>query len=501
MPPQTTWAGYGAWAADKHGPPATFVQSLGLGNAIDGEGVLIEGGTQSGRWSLAAQALPYRDPDGGKKVTLHQGHLTYTTLGEWRWGLEKEPLVWGYGLNGGYLLGNAATPFPRLRMETPLADLHIFRVPLGAWKGQIFLGRLEADRPVGEESQDPSYRNRAIASRGQPEAPYLSGFRGEARFGPNVEFYLNWINLFGGTLNGVSQFSGYGFGDYLTAFTGTKDTLAEANLDQTNPGDKNQAFPYVNKARSASNADVGIRVRLPGLEDRLHAEDVRVYLSRGSKAVNFNYGLVQHHPRTYVLKDGSNDLEDIRALAPDRIYDRTQRYLAPTLQVPNDNVGMVVNWAGFRLGLEYLDTVNQANQFGGRPVEGGHRSFEHENYLSGFYYEGDPLGTALGGEARYVTLRLEWDLTSRLTLQTWVQSGQRPFRDDPASWALDHPGQTPVTNRFTGMQEVVTFGAPLGWNAGAGASFQHQSAVLNVQGAPGNGFRWFLQAGRRWSLR
>jgi hypothetical protein len=51
------------------------------------------------------------------------------------------------------------------------------------------------------------------------------------------------------------------------------------------------------------------------------------------------------------------------------------------------------------------------------------------------------------------------------------------------------------------MQEILSFSAPLGWNVGAGASFQHQSAVLKVQDAPGDGFRWFLQAGRRWSLR
>ena len=498
MRPGAPWAGFGVWSADKRGPAAALVQSLGLGNALTGQGFLLEAGLDSGPWSVAGQFLLFRDPDGGQRITVHQGHLTYQTRGGWRWGLEKEPMVWGYGLNGGYLLGDAASPVPKLRMESPFRDLSLFRMPLGAWKADLFLGRLESHRLVGEESQDPSYRSRATAL-GQPEGPMLSGLRAEARFGANVEFYLNWLSLFGGTVNGVSRTAGYSAGDWLTAFTGSKDALAEANLDQTDASTYGQNFAYKNKARSAANADLGLRVRLPALERLLRADDVRAYLSRGSKAVNFNYGLVTRNPETYLFKDLTNDLADIRHLAPARTYNRVQRYLAPTLQVPNDTLGLLMAWPRHRLGLEYLDTVNQANQFGGRPVEGGHRSFEHGDYLSGFYYAGDPLGTALGGEARYGTARVEWDASPAVTLQTWIHQGQRPWRDAPEFWALDHPGKEAVTNRFTGLQQTVSWRGPEGWSLAAAAGFQHQSAVLNERGARGNALRYALQVGRRWS--
>jgi len=487
------WWGAGIWAADKHGPPATLVQSLGLGNALVGSGFSLEAGAKLGAWDLGGRLFLYKNPAGESCVSLPQAHALFRSKGGWVAGLEKEPLVWGYGLNGGYLLGEAARPFARLRVETPFSDWSLFRVPLGAWKGQMFLGKLEARRVLSEDIQDPSYRSRAIQAYGEPQGPMLSGFRLEARFGNAVECYANWINLFGGTLNGVSMTQGYGFKDYLTALTGTKDAQAEGDLDLGDPSQYQKVNNYRNKALSASNADAGFRLRLNALEKMLGAEDVHFYISRGSKAVNVNYKVAWHRPIYYLGKDLA------ATWPPTRAWDRRYWYYAPGPQVPNDAIGLLMNWQTFRLGLEYLDTVNTANQFDLRPVQHGHRSFTHGLYKTGFYHYGDPLGSGLGGEARYTTVRCEWDLAERLTLQAWLQAGQRPFRDAPEDWVLDHPGKTPVDTQFAGIQQGIRWQVDPHLKVRAGYSWQHQNGVENQQGVSGNGFRWYLDFGWIWS--
>jgi len=487
-----TWWGAGIWAADKHGPPATLVSSLGMGNALVGSGFSLEAGAKLGAWDFAGRVLLYRNAEGGSQGSLVQAHALYKSTGGWTLGLEKEPLVWGYGLNGGYLLGEAARPFPRFRLETPSSDWSLFNVPLGTWKGQLFLGKMESRRVLSEDIQDPSYRSRTIQQYGEPQGPMLSGFRLEARFG-RIEGYANWINLFGGTLDGVGMTQGYGLKDYLTAFTGTKDAQAESDLDLGDPSQYHKVNDFHNNARSASNADVGVRVRLDFLEHLLSAQDVRFYVSRGSKAVNINYNVAWHRPLYYLGKD-------LQAMwPPTRAWDRKYWYYAPGPQVPNDTVGVLLAWSDVRLGLEYLDTVNTANQFANRPVQYGHRSFTHGLYRTGFYYYGDPLGSGLGGEARYATLRGEWDGLPRCTLQTWIQAGQRPFRDVLADWSLDHPGKTPVDMRFEGIQQGLRWQLDPHLKVRAGYSWQHQNGIENQQGVSGNGFRWYLDCAWTWS--
>jgi hypothetical protein len=490
VPQGQMWWGGGLWTADKHGPAATLVQSLGMGNALTGSGLSLEGGLKPGSWDFGGRVLLYKNGDGNSSVSAYEGHALYRSKGGWVTGLEREPLVWGYGLNGGYLLGEAARPFPRFRVESPFKNLSFFHIPLGSWKGQFFVGKMEFRRIVSEDVQDPSYRVRAVGQYGEPEGPLLSGFRAEAHFGDAVEFYANWINLFGGTLNGTGMMDGYGFKDYLTAFSGTKDAQAEAQLDMQ---DFTHFQPNQVKAKSASNADVGVRVRMSFLEKALGAEGVHFYITRGSKAVNINYDVAWHRPLYYLGKDLSG------TWPPGRAWGRTYWYYAPAAQVPNDVVGLLLDWHGVRLGLEYLDTVNTKNQFDNRPVQNGHRSFTHYVYRSGFYYYGDPLGSGLGGEARYSTIRLEWDAADRFTLQTWLQGGQRPFRDVVEDWVLDHPGETPVDTQFLGIQQGIRWQVDSHLHVRAGYSWQHQRAVEYQEGVTGNGFRWYVDAGWRWS--
>jgi len=495
LPQGQTWFGAGLWAADKHGPPATFVQSLGLGNARVGTGLFLEAGRTTGSWEIAGKVLLFKDPDGVSHGSLQQAHVRYQTSGGWRWGLEQEPLVWGYGLNGGYVLGEAARPVPKFRVETPFRALSLFRVPLGTWKGEFFLGRMESDRSLGENVQDPSYRSRRLKSN--PQAPFLSGFRAEARFGESVEFYANWINLFGGSVRGVPMTEGYNLGEWVTALVGAKDALAEGSNLPDDPNGTIQST-YKNKARSASTSDVGFRLRSEHLERLFKARDVRFYVTRGSKAVNILFGSVIHQPLYTLSQDVQRDWRAVRDFDPMSIWKQKYRYWAPSPEVPNDVFGLLLAWDRFRIGLEHLDTSNRRVQVQGVPSPNGHRSFVSSNYPTGFYYYGDPLGTALGGEARVATLRLEWDPAPPWTLQTWVHSGDRPYLDSTQDWTLDHPGREPGDNRFLSVQQIVTYRAKGGLAVRGGMSYQHQTAVAYQTGIEGNGFRWFLELGWRW---
>lgn len=485
----SAWYGFGLWSADQHGGVATLDDSLGMGNAITGNGFHLEGGLRTQHWDLAAELMGGRKQGGGDFATLYRGHATWRSQdqGGWEAGLEREPLVWGYGLNGGYLLGDAARPFPRFRVESPMADLHLWRVPLGAWGFQAFMGRLENGAGVSPSIQDPLYSEARIAAQGDPQAPFLNGYRFQAKFGPDMEFYANYINLWGGTLNGVSMTQGYGIGDYLTSMFGLKDTLAESNLD---PNDPNAVGTYKNKARSASNCDVGFRMRIRPMEDLLRAETVHAYVSRGSKNVWWNPGTFFRNPPKYLAKDVSNEGQDLGQGRYSMLWNRTNHYAAPNLTSPNDTVGVLMDWSGVRLGLEYLDTVNNTSQ--------GVRSFTHYLYLSGFYTYGDPLGNAVAGEARTTTARLEANYRPNLTGTTILQVGSRPFRDDLALWQAAYNLSGPVDDRFVGLQQTLKWQCTRRAALGLGSSWQHHSAVSNIPGNSANAFRYYADLTYRW---
>lgn len=417
-------------------------------------------------------------------------------------------MVWGYGLNGGYVLGEASRPFPKFRIESPFHAISLLSIPLGTWKGELFLGQVEGHKVVGESSQDPSYRSRAIAASGDPQRPFLSGIRLESRIGDNTELYLNYINMFGGNSRGQSLTRGYGFHDWLVAFFGLKDSIAEGGQDFNGPpGSFNPEPPTV---KSASTSDVGVRVRLSPLEAWLGAEDVRFYVSRGAKAVNTRAQILVHRPGYALRQDIQRDFKSLFS-TPLYPWNQRARYVLPTTPVPNDAVGLLMRWNRWRLGVEYLDTANSVLN-PDNPGQTNHRTFEHEIYQSGFYQEGDPLGNSLGGEARTFTIRTEIDWTSRWSSQSWLHWGDRPFReafhsgnhpfsDALANWMEDHPGASPARNRFLGLQQVVEWRPDPVLRVRAGASVMHQSAYLNVRNDRRTGFRWFLDLGWTWGMR
>ena len=491
QPGPGAWYGAGLWAGDHHGQALSLTDSLGLGNSLTGGGFHLEAGYRWNHWDFAAEVLGDRSPDGQAFLTLYRSHLWYQGDSGWQGGFEQEPLVWGFGLHGGYLLGEADRPFPRVRIVTPMADLHIGPVPLGAWGLEGFVGRMENHPVLSTSIQDASWRSRAIEAVGNPEAPLLMGYRAKAEFGPLMELYLNYLNLWSGTLNGRGLTSGYGLGNYFTAITGLKDTLAEANTDFTNP---TPAPAKATNVVSASEADVGFRLQSPALARALAAEKVHLYVSRGSKAMVWPVGVFIKDPLRYGAKDVSKDISNI-LLSPNlgAVWNQNSRYTLPSLAEPNDTVGILADWTGVRAGLEYYAGVNG--------LDTGHRPFAHGTYLTGFYYHGDPLGNSMGGEVIATTAKVEWDVTSRLTLGTWLTRGFRPFRDNLADWLLDHPGQTPGKDRLTGLEQTVDWKLNAITSLKLGASWQRQGAVEYAVGRTANAFAWYSDLAFRWPAR
>ena len=487
------WYGAGLWAADRHGPPATLVDSLGMGNALTGQGIHLEAGFARGNWDLAAQLLAVHSPQGADYLSLYRGHATWQNRldPQWVFSLEMEPLVWGFGLNGGYLLGDAARPFPRFRVESPRADLHVFKVPLGTWSWQAFLGRLENRRAFSDSLQNPLEQKDLATIQGDPQAPLISGYRVQAEFSDFMEFYANYLNLWGGTLNGRGVLDGYSLSEFGTAMFGLKDTLAESNIDVNSGLPQNNA--YANRARSSSAADVGFRVRSRPLERALGAESVYGYFSRGSKSLGSSFSLLGSNPGKYIWKDIHAEFQAASQLRLGRIWGQTGRYTSPNLTSPNETIGLLAAWPGFRLGLEYLDAVNAYGP-GGPQV----RPWNSGMYPSGFYYHGDPLGNATGGEARTTTLRIEADLGRRLTGTTLLHRGERPFRDNLALWMEAHPATAPTPDRFVGLQQSLLWQVRPGVSLAAGASWERHDAVDNTPGARKNGFQYYSDLSFRW---
>ena len=479
------WFGGGLWSADKHGPPATLVDSVGMGNALTGSGFHLETGVKLDGFDVAAEVMGVKDPAGAAYLTLYRGHAVWGAEGRDTWlvGLEMEPLVWGYGLNGGYLLGDAARPFPRFRVASAMAPRSPFNIPIGTWGFQAFVGRLENHRQLSASIQNPLSQGAIIQADGDPQAPLLNGYRIQALFSDYMEFYANYLNLWGGTRNGVSMLAGYGAKDYLTAMFGAKDVLAQQNIDN-NQVYTGPAIQYTNQARSSSNADVGFRIRSRPAERWLGAESVYAYFSRGSKSMDWSVGLLEKHPATYIWKDidwEATSLSQGRLL---RIYDTVGRYTSPNLSSPNDTVGVLLAWHRIRLGVEYLDAVNN-------PLASAVRPFQNSVYPTGFYTYGDPLGNAIGGEARTTTVRLEVEVSRKLSGTTIVHRGESPFRDDLSLWQAAYGDLYPAMDHFTGLQQTLKWRMSRATALEAGASWERHSAVSNIPGDTKNGFQWY----------
>jgi len=93
------------------------------------------------------------------------------------------------------------------------------------------------------------------------------------------------------------------------------------------------------------------------------------------------------------------------------------------------------------------------------------------------------------------------DWSPQWATRTWLLLGDRPYRDLDFYWQQDHPGATPVRNRFLELQQVVEWRPDRVMLVRAGASAQRQSAYLNVRGDARTGFRWFIDLGWTWPAK
>lgn len=473
---------------------APLLGGEGFGTAVRGWGAIVQGDLDRGPWHVDLTLLAF-DQEGRSRAAIQRGSIAYRTSGGWQFALAQEPLQWGFGLTGGYLLGSSSRPFPRLSAHSPWRDLHAFHVPLGRWSFETFLGRLEWDRELPRWMSNPGTQEALFAAKGDLRHPELSGFRLRARFGPHVEMNFALTSMWGGVRrDGAHVTTGYGFSDYLTAFFGSENIAkAEAGGDPAHPD--LAGF----KAQSNALANVEARVRLPWLAAPMKARGVAVYLSRGAENVNWQWKDFLKDPLGAVASDLKFDGRQLRRgphgwFSSDEgsFWGNNRRKAGPALDHVNDVVGLQVVWPGhWSLGAEYADTVNV-------PWNGsGYRTYSHGDYLSGQTRFGDFLGLAFGGDALTRTLDLGFPLGHGGQGHWVVTRGTREFRDDPVRWMSAHGDLIPAIDHFLFTQMDLFW--PLRHSRlGLSASAIREGAAGFVPAAQASG--WSLTASWGWQL-
>jgi hypothetical protein len=466
----------------------------GFGTAVRGGGAAVQGRWRHGGWTLEGTLLAW-DQTGRSQASLQRGGISYRSERGWRFALEQQPIQWGFGLTGGYLLGTSARPFPRFSLETPWKDLHLFRVPLGQWKVETFMGRLEWDRSLPQWMSNPETQKGLLAAKGNIRRPDLSGFRLRGAFGPNVELNLGLTSMWGGVRrDGSRTRAGYSASDYLLGFFGAENIAqAEASGDPTHP----DVSGY--KAISNAIANAEARVRIPPLARLLKAEGTALYLSRGAENVNWQWKDFLKDPFGALAHDLRFDLRQLRggrgrllSSTEESFWGNNRRQAAPALDHVNDVVGLQIVWPRrWSLGLEYADTVN-IPWFGG-----GYRTYSHWEYLSGQTRFGDFLGMAFGGDAITRTLDLGFPLGSKGQGHWILVRGTREFRDDPVLWAQVHPGLPPSHDPFLFAQVDLSWdleGSRLGLSASGTREAKADFLPDNVRNT------WNATASWSWKL-
>lgn len=471
----------GMGGAGSEGVYAPVVGGEGLGHGLQGWGVGLQGKYFAGGWSLGATALAFRDGNITRGI-LQRASIAYQSSGGWRFALEQNPFQWGFGVNGGYLLGDSARPFPRLALATPEAALHLWRVPLGHWRAELFYGRMEWNRPIPEWIGNTQAQLTAARTVGDIRRPDLSGAMIHGRFGPHVELNLGVTSMWGGVDPlGRNRRQGYTWQDYALGFFGAE------NIGRTEASGSQGNFDGSSwKQISTGHALAEARVRIPALADWFSAKGASVYLSRGSKNVNWQWKDFLRHPGAAIHRDLAKDWELIKhgrisgGDYIDSIWGRGTREAVPTLEHANDMLGLQLVWDRWDLALDYSDTVNI-------PADGdGYRVYTNGTYLAGHSRYGDPLGQAFGGDVITRTLDLGFPLAFEGRGRAKLVRGTRAFRDNLAAWTTAHPGAEPGLNRFWFLQLDANWRTPLGRVGGTLSSERDQAPQFVREAGP----RW-----------
>lgn len=436
------------------GPWMPLIHGQGQGSVTLGRGLALQAGWTGEGWTLDATATFLEDPDSGfSRGRLLTFSAVKRTEAGWRWGLEKQPLRWGHGLFGGFLLGDAADPVPRLLLESPGADLSLLGVPLGTWRFETFLGQLEWDRRIPAWNSSPATMAASLAYNGNLRRPNLSGTRLVAAFGPHVDMTFGVVSEWGGVdSSGRNIMKGIQWWNYPLGHFGAEDlVIAEAsgNPNQDHP---DPTWPLTYNPRnfhSISNAlaNIDLLIRFPETARWFGAEGMAAYLSRGAVSVNWHWKDFLRHPFQAWSHDlraaGDRLAHHPLGSDPDSLWGYGYSQSTPALAHINDTLGVQWVFDTWDLGLELADLHNQpfpASTF---------RVYGHGRNLSGHSRFGDSLGDPLGGETYHQGLSLGLRLADGTRLVVQALDAIRFYRDSP----LTTPGFVPgVDDHFWHLQ-------------------------------------------------
>jgi hypothetical protein len=492
-------AGLLSISRDAASPWMPLIHGTGLGTATLGQGLMVHGSWVRNGWEVSADLTGLRDTENGfTRGRLFQFSLVKRTARGWRWGIEKKPIHWGYGLFGGYLMGDSSDPVPRLVLESPSADLHLFGVPLGAWRFETFLGQLEWDRRIPAWIANPRTTQERFDARGDIRRPNLSGLRLRAAFGPNVDMNFGVASRWGGVdASGRNIMQGLPWWNTPLGYLGAENLIvAEATGNSQNP-DPSQRFTPTPNYHDISNgvADVELRIRFPETAAKwFGAHGMAFYLSRGANNVNWQWKDFLKHPFSawsHDLRFVSSKLRHLETTgsSPDDLWGWAYAQGTPGLVHINDTAGLQWVFEGWDLGLELSDLHNQpfpASTF---------RTYGNGRFLSGHSRYGDSLGMPLGGEVYQQGLSLGFRLPARGRARVQILDAIRFYRDSPETTSLYVAG---TDDHFYHAQIEAQWPLPASSRIGGSFAFERHQADLFI---PGNRMsNWIMILGYAVSI-
>jgi hypothetical protein len=473
-------------------PWMPLIHGDGLGTATLGQGLVVAGKWAKSGWELSAMGTGLRDfDDRTTRGQLLEFSFTKRTETGWRWGLEKKPLQWGYGLFGGYLVGDSNNPVPRLVLECPPRDIRFLGIPLGSWGFETFLGQLEWNRQIPAWVSDPNDVSHRLETQGNLRRPNLSGLRLRAAFGPHVDMNFGVVSEWGGVDNGGRNImKGVSVWNYPLAYLGAENLArweASGNPNQDHP---DPSFTPPGGFHSLSNAlaDVDLRIRFPETAASLFgAKGLAVYLSRGATSVNWHWKDFLKRP----FSAWSHDLKFVgdklyynpKGTDPDSLWGWGYAQGTPALAHINDTFGAQWLFDQWDLGIEFSDLHNQpypASTF---------RVYGHWRNLSGHSRYGDSLGQPLGGEVYQQGISLGMRLPGEGRIRLQVLDAIRFCQDvaDPST------GFVPGVNDYFFHAQVDAQWSQVFGRIGGSLAFERHQADLFI---PGNRrSNWILSLG------
>ncbi len=459
-----------------------LIQGEGLGTVTLGSGLMVRGEWIRNGWEIAGTLTALRnEEDHSMRARLQAFSLVKHSQSGWRWGLEKSPIQWGYGLFGGFLMGDSHDPVPRLVLESPLADIRIFGVPLGAWGFDTFLGQLEWDRQIPAWNSNPQWAQEALHDQGNLRRPNLSGFRIRAAFGPNVDMNFGVVSKWGGVdASGRNIMHGLPWWNYPLGYLGAENLVSESTGNAQDPN-SNQRFHPGSDYHNISNgvANVEVRIRFPETAERwFGARAMELHLSRGGSNVNWQWKDFLKDPFSawsHDVKFVSHSLTRvaIQGSSPNDLWGWGYSQGSPSLTHINDTVGVQWVFDHWDLGLELSDLHNQPYPASTYRVYGNGRN------LSGHSRYGDSLGQPLGGEVYQQGFSLGLSLPANGHLRLLALDAIRFDQDSPLTSTPYIPG---ADDHFFHVQVDAEWMFPASSVGGSLAVERHQADMF----IPGN---------------